>query len=163
MNRRLYRCRNDRRIAGVAAGLAEFYGLDPTLMRVLWFLSIFVTGGLSILLYIGLVIIVPLEPVTAEEAALVAAGGVPVEGHLHTSRGAGSGRGTMFLGAVLILFGALALVDALLPTWTDSWRYLWPAFLVGVGALLIGWAVRRGQPDQSREPGRLVQSEQPEA
>jgi phage shock protein C len=166
VNRRLYRCRHDRRIAGVAAGLAEFYGLDPTLMRVLWFLSILVTGGLSILLYIALVIIVPLEPVTAEEAALVAAGGSPVEGHLHTSRGVGSGRGTMFLGAVLILFGALALVDALLPTWTDSWRYLWPAFLVGVGTLLIAWAVRRGepdQPDQPDRPGQLVQSEQPEA
>lgn len=152
MNRRLYRCRHDRKIAGVAAGLAEFYGLDPTLMRVLWFLSIFVTGGLSILLYFGLVIIVPLEPVTAEEAALVAAGGEVVDGHLHASRGAGSGRGTMFLGAVLILFGALALVDALLPSWTESWRYLWPAFLVGVGALLIAWAVRRGEPAQSEQP-----------
>ncbi len=157
MNRRLYRCRHDRRIAGVAAGLAEFYGLDPTLMRVLWFLSIFVTGGLSILLYFGLVIIVPLEPVTAEEAAVVATGGDAVGGHLHSSRGAGSGRGTMFLGAVLILFGALALVDALLPAWTDSWRYLWPAFLVGVGGLLIAWAVRRGQPGQPGQP------EQPEA
>lgn len=152
MNRRLYRCRHDRKIAGVAAGLAEFYGLDPTLMRVLWFLSIFVTGGLSILLYFGLVIIVPLEPVTAEEAAAIAAGGEVVDGHLHASRGAGSGRGTMFLGAVLILFGALALVDALLPTWTESWRYLWPAFLVGVGALLIAWAVRRGEPAQSEQP-----------
>ena len=152
MNRRLYRCRTDRKIAGVAAGLAEFYGLDPTLMRVLWFLSIFVTGGLSILLYIGLVIIVPLEPVTADEAAMVAAGGEAVAGHLHTPRGAGSGRGTMFIGAVLILFGALALVDALLPTWTDSWRYLWPAFLVGVGALLIAVAIRRGQPGQAEQP-----------
>jgi phage shock protein C len=149
MNRRLYRCRHDRKIAGVASGLAEFYGLDPTLMRVLWFLSIFVTGGLSILLYIALVIIVPVEPVTAEEAALVASGDEAFAGHVHASRGAGSGRGTMFLGAVLILFGALALIDALLPTWTDSWRYLGPAFLVGVGALLIGWAVRRGQSAQS--------------
>jgi phage shock protein C len=152
VNRRLYRCRHDRKIAGVASGLAEFYGLDPTLMRVLWFLSIFVTGGLSILLYFGLVIIVPLEPVTAEEAAVVAAGGDAVAGHLHSSRGAGSGRGTMFLGAVLILFGALALVDALLPAWTDSWRYLWPAFLVGVGGLLIAWAVRRGQSGQPEQP-----------
>jgi phage shock protein C len=41
MNRRLYRCRQDRRLAGVAAGVAEFFGLDPTLVRVLWFLSIF--------------------------------------------------------------------------------------------------------------------------
>ena len=157
MNRRLYRCRHDRRIAGVAAGLAEFYGLDITLMRVLWFVSIFLTGGLSILLYLGLVLIMPQEPVTADEAALVAAGGAPVEGHLHAPRGASSGRGTMFLGAVLILFGVLALIDALVPAWIDSWRYLGPAFLVGVGGLLIAWAVRRGQPD------RPSQAEQPEA
>jgi phage shock protein C len=151
VNRRLYRCRHDRRIAGVAAGLAEFYGLDTTLMRVLWFVSIFVTGGLSILLYLGLVLIMPQEPVTADEAAL-GAGGAPVEGHLHAPRGAGAGRGTMFVGAVLILFGALALVDALMPAWTDSWRYLWPAFLVGVGALLIAWAVRRGRAGQPEQP-----------
>jgi phage shock protein C len=152
VNRRLYRCHHDRRIAGVAAGLAEFYGLDTTLMRVLWFVSIFVTGGLSILLYLGLVLIMPQEPVTAEEGTVAAAGGAGVEGHLHAPRGGGSGRGTMFLGAVLILFGALALVDALLPAWTESWRYLWPAFLVGVGALLIAWAVRRGKPGQPEQP-----------
>src|SRR6478736_2453047 len=51
VNRRLYRCSHDRRIAGVAAGLAEYFDLDPTLMRVLWFVSIFFTGGLAILLY----------------------------------------------------------------------------------------------------------------
>src|SRR5262245_28984939 len=61
VNRRLYRCRENRQLAGVAAGVAEYFGLDPTLVRVLWFLSIFV-GGFSILLYIGLAIIVPLEP-----------------------------------------------------------------------------------------------------
>jgi phage shock protein PspC (stress-responsive transcriptional regulator) len=61
VNRRLYRCRDNRVLAGVASGVAEFFGLDPTLVRVLWFLSIFV-GGVSLLLYIGLAIIVPLEP-----------------------------------------------------------------------------------------------------
>ena len=54
MNRRLSRCRENRVIAGVASGVAEFFGLDPTLVRVLWFLSIFF-GGVSLLLYIGLV------------------------------------------------------------------------------------------------------------
>ena len=46
MNRRLYRCRENRILAGVASGVAEFFDLDPTLVRVLWFLSIFV-GGLG--------------------------------------------------------------------------------------------------------------------
>lgn len=157
MNRRLTRCRHDRRLAGVAAGVAEYFDLDPTLVRILWFLSIFV-GGLGLLVYVGLAIIVPLEPLTAGEATAVAGattleagadatgetghGHSPVaDGHRHVERG--SGRGPTFVGLALILLGSLALVDVLLPTWNDSWRYLWPAFLVGIGALLVVGAVRR--------------------
>ena len=44
-------------LAGVAAGVAEFFGLDPTLVRVLWFISI-LFGGLGVVIYIGLALIV---------------------------------------------------------------------------------------------------------
>lgn len=142
MNRRLYRCRHDRRLAGVAAGVAEFFELDPTLVRVLWFLSIFV-GGLGVFLYIGMAIIVPLEPPSDEEVADGVA--TAPEGHRHAARR--SGRFTAFVGFALILFGALALLDALLSAWSNSWRYLWPAFLVGIGALLVFGAVRREPTD----------------
>lgn len=150
MNRRLYRCRDDRRLAGVAAGVAEFFDLDPSLVRVLWFLSIFV-GGLGLLLYVGLAIIVPLEPLAADAAVpdgVVTPEGDEGTGHAHrrAADGRGSGRGTgrvtMFLGIVLVFLGTLALVDVLLP-WAHSWHYLWPVFLVGIGALLIAGAVRR--------------------
>lgn len=150
MNRRLYRCREDRRLGGVAAGVAEFFDLDPTLVRVLWFLSIF-AGGFSILLYVGLWIIVPLEPLpagapvvpgTSDTTALQVGGDQP-EGHRHGPRGDGSGRVATFFGIVLIVFGALALVDALLPSWTDAWRYLWPLFFVGIGAVLVAAALHR--------------------
>jgi phage shock protein C len=60
--RRLYRSRNDRILAGVAGGMAEYFGIDPTVVRLLWLLSIFF-GGFSILVYIVLAFIVPLEPV----------------------------------------------------------------------------------------------------
>jgi phage shock protein PspC (stress-responsive transcriptional regulator) len=74
VNRRsLYRCRHDRRLAGVASGLAEYFDLDVSLVRVLWVLSIFF-GGLGILLYIALAIIVPLEP------EFVSQPGAPVAG-----------------------------------------------------------------------------------
>jgi phage shock protein PspC (stress-responsive transcriptional regulator) len=140
MNRRLYRCRENRMLAGVASGVAEFFDLDPTLVRVLWFLSVFV-GGLGILLYIGLAIIVPLEP--ASDAAAHAAdnhgAGLP-DGHRHRSRG--SGRLTMFIGIGLILFGALALIDIALPGWA-SWRQLWPLLVISLGGLLIVGALRR--------------------
>ena len=59
--RRLYRSRTDRQIAGVAGGMAEYLDLDPTLVRVLWILSVFV-GGFTILLYIILAIVMPLAP-----------------------------------------------------------------------------------------------------
>ena len=147
MNRRLYRCRQDRVLAGVAGGVAENFELDPSLVRVLWFLSIFV-GGLGILLYIGMAIIVPLEPPAADGSAeateitqTVTHGGVVVEGHHHEARG--TGRLTTFFGFALILLGGLALAEALLPAWEDSWRLLWPAFLVGIGVLLVAGALRR--------------------
>ena len=148
MNRHLYRCRHDRRIAGVAAGVAEFFDLDVTLVRILWFLSIFV-GGLGILLYIGLALIVPNEPLSDAEAASVTApltAGGPV--HAHAGSGTG-GRVATFVGLGLILLGALAFLDAYVPGW-HAWRVFWPAVLVGIGALLLAGAVRR---DGNRHDG----------
>jgi phage shock protein C len=151
VNRRLYRCRHDRRLAGVASGLAEYFELDPTLMRILWFISIFLTGGLTILLYLALVVLIPLEPLTDVEATQAVA---LAQGHQHAVRGdgaPGSGRWLTFLGLVLILFGGLALLDAVLPSWVDSWRYLGPAFFVGIGALLVFGSLRR-ETNEVTEP-----------
>ena len=76
--RRLYRCRHDRQLAGVAAGMAEYLDLDPTVVRILWILSAFL-GGFTILLYIILAFVMPLEPLPA--AGLTAsAGSQPAEG-----------------------------------------------------------------------------------
>ena len=165
MNRRLYRCNHDRRLAGVASGMAEYFDLDPSLVRVLWVISVFF-GGLGILLYIAMAIIVPLEPEVGFAAAGAAPGGTtttpdgdptvtadgpiattPVgwhavpAGHRHVSHG--TGRATTIFGVVLILFGALALVHTFLPAWVDSGRFLWPAFIVGLGAILVLAGVRR--------------------
>jgi phage shock protein C len=152
VNRRLYRCRENRVLAGVASGVAEYFNLDPTLVRILWFLSIFVWGA-GILVYIGLAIIVPLEPVgtvepagTAGEDAAAAtypahqhAAG-PLEGHRHERRG--SGRLSLYLGIGLMMIGGLALIDVVLPGWA-SWRQLWPLLLVGFGGVLILGSLRR--------------------
>ena len=62
--------------------------------------------------------------------------------HRHAGRG-GDGRGTMFVGLALVLFGALALIDTYLPGWADHGRFLWPAFILGIGAILVINAVRR--------------------
>ena len=58
--KRMYRSRTDRRIWGVCAGLGNYFGIGPTLVRVIAVVSIFVSG-LGIIAYIVMAIMVPLE------------------------------------------------------------------------------------------------------
>lgn len=59
--KRLYRSLDDRMLAGVCGGLAEYFNMDPTLIRVL-FVILSLAGGPGIVAYIILAIIVPEEP-----------------------------------------------------------------------------------------------------
>ena len=43
--RRIVRSINDRKVAGVCAGVADYFDLDPTLVRVLWLLLLLCAGG----------------------------------------------------------------------------------------------------------------------
>ena len=56
-NRRLYRSRKNRILAGVCGGIGEFTGIDPTVIRVLAILIL----GLGWLTYLILAIIIPCE------------------------------------------------------------------------------------------------------
>jgi phage shock protein C len=59
--RKLYRSRSNRQLAGVCGGVAKYFNIDPTLVRVL-FVAFAVLGGPGLLAYILLWIIVPEEP-----------------------------------------------------------------------------------------------------
>jgi len=155
VNRRLSRCRENRVIAGVASGVAEFFGIDPTLVRVLWFVSIFF-GGVSLLLYIGLAIIVPLEPLGANGHVGASEASAASEGHRHGP--GGGGRWVTFFGIGLILLGSLALVAAVAPS-IATWRYLWPVFIIGMGIVLVAGAMRRDDaPAAAATPGEPTES-----
>lgn len=59
--KRLYRSRNTRMLAGVCGGIAEYFGIDPTIVR----LIVVVLGftGSGILAYIIAALIIPEEPI----------------------------------------------------------------------------------------------------
>ena len=59
--KRLVRSINDRKLAGVCAGVADYFDIDPTIVRVLWLLATLVPGP-NILVYIILWIAVPEGP-----------------------------------------------------------------------------------------------------
>ncbi|MBQ8674299.1 MAG: PspC domain-containing protein [Bacteroides sp.] len=62
-NKKLMRSRSDRMLAGVCAGIANYFGLDITLVRVAYvLLSLFSAAFPGILVYIILLIIMPEEP-----------------------------------------------------------------------------------------------------
>ena len=80
--RRLYRSADDRILAGVAGGVAAYFDVDPVIVRIIWFLSIFFTGSLTFWAYLIMIIVVPLEPSEWPPQSPWAPGGGPAVGRI---------------------------------------------------------------------------------
>lgn len=61
IGRKLYLSDKDRKIAGVCGGLAEYFGIDSTIVRILWVLAVMVSYGTGFILYLVFWLIVPRE------------------------------------------------------------------------------------------------------
>lgn len=59
--KKLYRSRDDKVIGGVCGGIAEYTGIDSTIIRLLWILLV-LGYGTGLIIYIILMIVIPLEP-----------------------------------------------------------------------------------------------------
>ena len=57
--KRLYRSNANRMISGVCAGIAEYFEVDPTLVRLVWAVVTCFTAGAGIVAYIAASIIIP--------------------------------------------------------------------------------------------------------
>ena len=55
---KLYRS-NDSKLFGVCGGIGEYLGIDPTVVRMLWIISLFFTTGVSAIIYLVLAFVVP--------------------------------------------------------------------------------------------------------
>jgi phage shock protein C len=125
--KRLYRSQTNRVIAGVCGGVAEYFDVDPTLVRIIWILfTIF--GGWGILLYIGCLFVVPVNPTQPTPAQ------VPAVGNDHTL--------TRFLGITLIVVGLVFLLGNLdlfsvRSFFRFTWMYALPVLLIALGFYLV--------------------------
>lgn len=61
MEKRLYRSKQNRVIAGVCGGLGDYFNIDPTVVRLVFLLSI-IFLGVSAWIYLLALIIMPNEP-----------------------------------------------------------------------------------------------------
>jgi len=57
--KRLLRSRKNRMIAGVCAGIGDYLGVDPTVIRLVWVLLTFFSGGVGVLAYVIAWVIIP--------------------------------------------------------------------------------------------------------
>jgi phage shock protein C len=151
MRKRLYRSRSERMLLGVCGGLAKYFDIDPTIIRLIFVITIF-CGGLGIIAYIVLAIITPLEssPATRPEETIrenvqdikntAETIGKDIqttfnkEGAAETVKNA-SHRGTLILGGVIILIGIIALIATL--TSLHVWAVFWPVLLIALGLLIL--------------------------
>ena len=62
---RLYKSRTEKKVSGVCGGVAEYFGTDPTMVRLLFMIASFASFGFMLLLYVIMAIVTPKEPVPA--------------------------------------------------------------------------------------------------
>lgn len=132
MEKRLYRSRKDRILGGVCGGIAEYFGLDPSLVRIVAVLLILVGGG-AILAYIIAWILIPEEPKGEDErVTLEGSSPSPEESRKEPSR--------HMLAWFLVIIGALWLSQYVVPLWGPWTPWVRQAFLpvlLIVGGVLL--------------------------
>lgn len=142
MKDKLYRSRRVRVFGGIAGGLAQYFNLDPILVRVL-FVVITILHGFGILLYIILWIVVPEEPFevaykvkTDDQTAGEQSGqtdSMNFDGTQPIPQKQSSGK--IVLGIILIVIGLIFFADRIIPSF--DLRDVLPIAFVLIGGSLI--------------------------
>ena len=146
--KKLYRSNDDKIIAGVAGGLAQYFDIDPTLVR-LAFVILTIFSGVGVAIYLILAIITP----TAEkpeanprdnlnelaEAIRKKTKHASADFHSPTTAESKKNRTRLWFGLALALLGISLLAHNFLPesfNWF-SMKLLWPLIIITFGAYLI--------------------------
>jgi phage shock protein C len=141
---RLYRGRSDRMIFGICGGLAQYFQIDPTIVRLFFVLGAIFSGGAFGLAYLVMLFVIPEEPIGASGATDPSAGreGSSFFGHSDPgSFGFASDdirhRRNQWIGWGLLGLGVIILVSNLhLLSWLN-FNITWPLFLIVVGVYLL--------------------------
>lgn len=154
MYKKLYRSNTDKMIGGVSGGIAEYFEIDPTIVRILFVLAVFFGGG-GLIAYIILWIIVPEKPYifpgtqqtqtenqsdfseqhenseTKEQNSTSSNGPLNFAAFQQKQKSNSSS----VAGIVLIVIGGLFLLNNFIPRFNFS--DFWPFILIAVGIALL--------------------------
>lgn len=138
MQKRVYRSRKEKMIAGVAGGLGEYFEIDPVILRIIFVVAA-LAGGWGVLAYILCWIIIPPAP----------NGGVESEPKRQSTKRSGGtaqesppvspeevrARRSLVPGILLIILGVLLLGNNLIPHF--HFGQYWPLILIVLGGGLL--------------------------
>jgi len=150
MNKTLHRSQTDKVIAGVCGGLADYFDIDSTIIRLL-FILIVALGGSGVFLYLILWLTMPKsssgEAVLTEERVKEFANEIKekaqdfkeeVKKYNRNTEMHNHGGGRRFFGWLLLVLGIAFLVNNLVPYWMRAQMIrFWPLFLIVAAILLI--------------------------
>src|SRR5690606_31195096 len=184
MEKRLERIPHEGAIAGVCAGLAAYFSIDKTWVRLAFILSVFFSGYMGIglmgpVIYIILWIVLPVRaflpsrdpfdvdyrtPESRESAA--SEEGTPPyawsAGNPAAAKRSGNPKDRYVAGAVLLIVGLIFLLHQLdILYWRDFARY-WPVLIIfmGLASIVGAFRDRRGSPfTPKEEPGQPDENE----
>lgn len=125
-SKRLYRSQSNKMISGVCGGIADYFEVDPTLIRLI-VVAIALFGGVGLLAYIAAIFIIPTNP---DES--------PSE---NTSESLIKDK-SLFWGSLLIILGLFFLLRQTglfygFEFWHVPWQMIWAAFLIIIGLYLL--------------------------
>ncbi|MBE0663028.1 MAG: PspC domain-containing protein [Bacteroidales bacterium] len=150
---RFYRSRTQKVFGGVSGGIAEYFNMDPVIIRVIFVLAAIFGGG-GVIIYLVLWVAVPERPFTSTfynagtppepdptkdtPPVVEPEPGVDIANRRYT--------GSMIGGIILIGIGAIILVTRVVPN--VYFRDLWPFILVAAGVVLILTSMNQPTPRQ---------------
>src|SRR5689334_12798244 len=130
--RRLYKSRRNRFIDGICGGIAEYFQVDPTIVRLLWVL-VTLLGGSGIILYIVGMIVIPVNPEHVLSPQPAGIPGMPPPGNGRADK-------RRFFGILVMLSGVFFLIVNL--GWFEDFSWWWfsrtvmlPVFMIILGII----------------------------
>lgn len=147
--KRLYKSRKNKVVDGVCGGIAEYFDVDPVLVRIIFVLFFFFGGSALIAYIVGMIIMprAPYEPIQesgtkAEKQEQLSPSSPAKPARASTSPSAGS----LVIGIIMIILGGVFLLDNLNFPFFHSffwwfkfhfWEFFIPGILIVVGLVLI--------------------------
>ena len=140
-DKRLYKSSENSMLCGVCGGIAEYFDIDPVIIRVI-FVFLALVQGLGILLYLVLLIVIPkkgnkdtaeerIEQFTerAEQGVKQAVKEVKKVGFFKNSQ--------QLIGVIIVIIGLFFLLGKFFPLSWFRWDIFWPITLIVVGVYIL--------------------------